>query len=102
LSRIASWEEQTAEQIIKATYHEGVFHPTPPEEVTLHEGDTVELAIKKIDSETEAKKAARVERILNLLNHFYEDLNDSEINEIERAMRRRVNFAGPENKAQFD
>jgi predicted DNA-binding antitoxin AbrB/MazE fold protein len=31
-------EETMSEQIITAIYQEGVFHPTTPEEITLHEG----------------------------------------------------------------
>lgn len=81
-----------SEQIIKAIYHQGVFHPATPGQVTLHEGQEVELSIKKIDGETEAERDARIERIMSLLEHFYDDVDDNEIDEIERAILHRVNF----------
>jgi predicted DNA-binding antitoxin AbrB/MazE fold protein len=93
-----------SEQTITAVYHEGVFHPTTPEEVALPEGQKVELSIKKIEEETEAERAARSERILNLLDHFYDGLSEEEIAKIESAMRRRPNFFGEdeEDEGRFD
>jgi predicted DNA-binding antitoxin AbrB/MazE fold protein len=91
-----------SEQTIIAVYHEGVFHPATPEQVTLHEGDTVELSIKKIDEVVDSERLARVKRIMEVIDHFYEGLDDDKIDDIESAILRRVNFDTPENKAQFD
>lgn len=93
-----------SEQTIQAIYHEGVFHPKTPDEVILHEGDEVELSIKKIghETETETERAERIARIQNLIEHFYDGVADHEIDEIERAILHRVNFVGPEKKAEFD
>ncbi|MCC6457554.1 MAG: DUF104 domain-containing protein [Caldilineaceae bacterium] len=91
-----------SEQTIQAIYHEGVFHPEIPGEVSLHEGRKVELSIKKIEEDTQAERSARIERIKNIIEHFYDDVDDNEIDEIERAILRRVTFVGDENKAQFD
>jgi predicted DNA-binding antitoxin AbrB/MazE fold protein len=69
-----------SDQTIQAAYHEGVFHPEIPGEVSLPEGQKAELSIKKIEEETQSERAAR----------------------IERAVLRRVTFVGDENKAQFE
>lgn len=90
-----------SEQIIEAIYHEGIFQPITPSEITLREGQKVALSIKKIEDDTEDERAARFEEILNLTKHFYDGLEESEIDEIERAILRRVNFVGESNKAQF-
>jgi predicted DNA-binding antitoxin AbrB/MazE fold protein len=57
-------------QTIQAIYHEGVFHPMTPEKITLHEGQKVELSIKKIEKESEDERAERVARIMHLIEHF--------------------------------
>jgi predicted DNA-binding antitoxin AbrB/MazE fold protein len=91
-----------SDQTIQAVYHEGVFHPEIPGEVSLPEGQKVELSIKKVEEETQSERAARIKRIRKIIEHFYDDIDDSEIDEIERAILRRVTFVGDENKAQFD
>ena len=85
-----------SDQTITAIYYDGVFQPITPGDVTLHEGQKVELSIKTLAEETEKDRSARVERILNLLAHFYDGLSQEEIDEMENAMRRRPNFFGEE------
>jgi len=91
-----------SEQIIQAIYHEGVFQPTEPTEVTLHDGQKVELSIRKIDKEADTERAARIERIMNIIEHFYDGVDEAEIDAIEHSILQRVNFVGTDNKAQFD
>jgi predicted DNA-binding antitoxin AbrB/MazE fold protein len=76
-----------SEQVIKAVYQDGAFHPT--ESLALHyrEGQEVEIAVKETPED-------QVERILALLDHFYDGLSEEEIDKIEKAMRRRPNFFG--------
>lgn len=91
-----------SEQTIIAVYHEGAFHPTTPEDVSINEGDRVELSIKKIDEEAKAERSARVKRIMEVIDHFYDGLDEDKIDEIEEAILRRVNFDDPKDKARFD
>jgi predicted DNA-binding antitoxin AbrB/MazE fold protein len=90
------------EQTIQAIYHEGVFQPTEPAEVVLQDGERVELSIRKIDEEAETERTARIERIMNIIEHFYDGVDEAEIDAIERSILQRVNFVGIENKVQFD
>jgi predicted DNA-binding antitoxin AbrB/MazE fold protein len=85
-----------SEQTITAIYRDGMFQPTVPGKVTLPEGQRVKLSFEKIDEETEAERAVRVQRILDLFEHFYESLSKEEIEEMESAMRRRPNFFSEE------
>ena len=41
------------DQIVKAIYQDGAFHPTEPGEITLREGQQVELSVKEVEPEAE-------------------------------------------------
>ena len=72
-------------QRILATFLDGVFRPVALGSLNLFEGQTVMLTVEPID---------RAAYILSLAKQVYEGLSEEEIDEIERAMRRRPNFFG--------
>lgn len=76
-----------SEQVIKAVYQDGAFHPKESPPLSYREGQEVEISVKETPED-------QIERILALLDHFYDGLSEEEIEEIEKPMRRRSNFFG--------
>jgi predicted DNA-binding antitoxin AbrB/MazE fold protein len=75
------------QQTLNAVYEHGTFKPLHPEDVDLVEGQQVRIIVEAVQPSNE-------EDLLEAMFHFFDDLPQEEVREIQKIILDRRDFFG--------